>query len=418
MKRRIVALGAALALAITPLTACSSSDDGSGTSGEKKKVTVWMYPVIADSGKSEQFWSQTEKDFEAKNPNIDLNIELQPWDGRDEKIATAIASGKGPNLVLLGPDQIPQYHASGGLKSAKGGIDDQSKFLPSAIEAATVDGDIYAAPIYHTITTTVYNKKAFTDAGISSLPTTWEEVKAAAPKLAAKGVAVMDYSGDPSMTLNLSFYPLLWQAGGKVFNEDGKTVAFNSAQGKETLQFLVDLQKAKGLPADAATKPNKVEGGGLASGKTAMGYALNKTEAEVMVKALGKDAVEVGMPLKGKEQVTFGLPGLLTRTSIGKDDESANTALKYLSSADVAAKLAKEAGFFPARSDATVDASDPMNATFQKALEYARAGEVNPKARQVMAALVPHLQAALQGKKTVDQALSDAEKECNDLLKG
>ena len=413
-----------MALALT-LAACSSpASPGSqatpgAAQGETKKVTMWMYPVIADSAKSQAFWGQAEKDFEAANAGIDLVIEQQPWDNRDEKLATAIASGKGPDLVVLGPDQLPQYQASGGLASLKKAYEGQEdKFLKSAVEAATVDGDVYAVPIYHTITTTVYNKKAFDAAGVTELPTTWDQVKAAAPKLAAQGVSIMDYSGDAKMTLNLSFYPLLWQAGGSVFAEDGRSVAFNSPEGKETLQFLVDLQKVGGLPADAATKGNKVEGGGLSTGKTAMGYALVKPEADIMIKALGEDAVVVGEPLKNKEQVAFGLPGLLTRTSISKDEASAATVAKFFSSAEFAPTLSKASGYFSARQDVKPDSADKVGAKFAEALAFAKAGEINSKARQVMASLQPHIQSALQGAKTVDAALADAEAEANAVLKG
>ncbi len=417
MKLHLAATSTVLTLALAA-AGCSSSSTGTGASTDAKStVTIWMYPVIADAAKSQTFWQDTEKDFEAKNPNVDLAIELQPWDGRDEKIATAIASGKGPDFVVIGPDQLPQYQSTGGLKSVKGGIEDQSKFLASGIKAATVGGDIYGVPIYHTITTTVYNKKALTDAGVTTPPATWDEIKAAAPKLAAKGVAVMDYSGSPQTTLNLTYYPLLWQAGGTVFSADGKTVAFNSAEGKKALQFLVDLKAVNGLPADAATKTNKVEGSGLTTGKVAMTYSAVKTEAVTMQKALGAENVGVGAPLQGSKQATFGLPGLLTRTSISKNDSAANTVAKYFGAADFQAKLSNASGFFPARSDATLDSTDPLNAPFQKALEQANSGEVNPKSRQVMAALAPHIQAALQGTKSVDQALADAEKECNSLLK-
>lgn len=427
MKTRLIALAVALSLTAAGCSAAgpAAPNDASGSAGatnapaggESKQVTVWMYPVIADAATSQTFWGDTEKAFEAENPNIDLAIELQPWDGRDEKIATALASGKGPDLVVLGPDQLPQYHANGGLKSLKGALEgEEDKFLKGALEAATLDGDTYAVPIYHTVTTAVYNKKVFNDAGITELPTTWDQIKAAAPTLKEKGVAVLDYSGDPKVTLNLSFYPLLWQAGGSVFSEDGSKVAFNSPEGKETLQFLVDLQQSGGLPADAATKGNKVEGGGLSTGQTAMGYALVKAEAATMQKALGEDAVEVGMPLTNAEQVTFGLPGLLARTSIGEDDESVNAVAKFLASADSQVKLAEASGFFPARTDATLDSSDPLNAKYQAALEFAKPGEINPKARQVMAALAPHIQAALQGSKSVDQALADAEAEANAQL--
>ncbi len=416
MKTRIIAVVALLALVV----GCSSSATTGGSSAAPQdlsgKVTVWMYPVIADAAKSQAFWAEAEQAFEAQHPKVDLTIELQPWAGRDEKVATAIASGKGPDLVLLTPDGLPGYATNGGLKSLKGAQD--PAFLPAAVNAATVGGEVYAVPLYQTVVTTAYNKALFTAAGVSELPTTFAEVKAAAPRLAANGVAVMDYSGDPKVTLNQTFYPLLWSAGGKVFNADGKTVAFNSPEGKAALQLLVDLKQASGLPADAATKGNAVEGGPLASGKVAMGYAMTKQDVEQLQKAVGAENVTVGAPLKDKEQVTFGLPGLLTRTSISKDEATTVAVARFLSSADMQVKLAKASGYFPARTDATLTDADELTTAFSKALPMAIPGEVNPRSRQVMSALSPHIQAALQGTKTVDQALADAEKECNEQLKG
>ena len=87
----------------------------------------------------------------------------------------------------------------------------------------------------------MYNKTILTKAGISTPPETWDEIKAAAPKIKAAGFSTLDYSASPEATLNLSFYPLLWQAGGKVFADDGKTVAFNQAPGLEALTFLKGL---------------------------------------------------------------------------------------------------------------------------------------------------------------------------------
>lgn len=425
-KTRLITLATVASLALagcgggteTPTTSTSPTAPASTTApAEPQEVTVWMYPVIGDEAKSREFWSGVETDFEAANKNIDLKIDLQPWANRDEKIATAIAAGTGPDLVLMTPDMLPQYEATGGLASLADAYDaaDKDKFMPNAVKAGMVGDEIYAVPIYHTVVTTAYNKKVFADAGVE-LPTTWDEVKAAAPKLAANGVNIFDYSASPEVTLNLTFYPLLWQAGGSVFSEDGKTVTFNSPEGKAALQFLLELQAANGLPADAATKGNKVEGGGLTTGKTAMSTHISKAEAGIMITALGAENVEVGAPLKGVEQATFGLPGLLARTTISKDDAAAAAVAKFISSAEVTSELAKVSGYFPPRSDAAVDAADPLNEIFADALTYARPGEVNPKSRQVMAALVPHLQAALQGSKSVDQALADAEAEAQQLM--
>ena len=254
VNRLVVPLTAFAAAAA--LTACGGSGEEQSSA---EPVTVWMYPVIADEKASTAYWSQVEKDFEAANTDVDLRIEQQPWANRDQKLATAFSGGKGPDILLLGPDQIPQFVKTGSLEPVDQVLEaDTSKFLPGALSALTVDGKLYGVPIYHTVTTTLYNKKLLAKAGITKPPETWAEIKAAAPKLKQAGVATLDYSASPETSLNLSFYPLLWQAGGSVFAEDGKKVAFNQAPGVEALTFIKELYDTGGIPKSSLTNTNIV----------------------------------------------------------------------------------------------------------------------------------------------------------------
>lgn len=413
MTKRALAIVSAVSVSALALAGCSS--DAAEPEGSAE-VTVWMYPVIPDEERSAEFWKGVEQDFEAEHSGIDLTIELQPWDNRDEKIATAIASGTGPDLVLLGADQALNYVDIGGLKPVTGAIDDVDSFLPSPIDAVTFDGDVYGVPIYQTATTVAYNKKLFEAAGVDELPRTWDEVLDAAPLLAAQGVAVLDYSGSPELTLNLSFYPLLWQAGGSVFTEDGSDIAFDDAEGVAALQFLLDLQAAGGLPTDAATKNNAVEGGPLANGSVAMGPVLTQPQVAQMQAALGEDAVVVGSPLKDREQVTFGTPGVLSLTSVSEDDDAAIAVANFIASPKVAHELNVAAGNYPVRTDVDAPADDAVTAAFMEALSFTSPGEIFPDARQVMAVLAPHIQAALQGSVSAEQALADAAAEARTIL--
>lgn len=424
MRKHFLGVAALAVASALTLAACSSGSPaeettggGDGGGGESTTVTVWMYPVISDEAASQEYWTGVEEGFEAENSDIDLQIDLQPWDNRDEKIATAIASGTGPDLVLLGSDQALNYFTIGGLKPVTDLIENKDAYLPGPIDSVTFDGDVYGIPFYQTSTTTVYNKTLFDEAGITELPTTWDEILTAAPALAANDVAIMDYSGSPEMTLNLSFYPLLWQAGGSVFTEDGTDIAFDGPGGIKALEFLMELQAMGGLSVDAATKGNAVEGGPLGNGTTAMGYALTRSEVDMMVAAHGEEAVVVGAPLTDVEQATFGTPGVLSLTTINEDQEAAAAAANYIASPEVAHELNVLAGSYPVRSDTEAPAEDEATLAFVDALEVARPGAVVPNARQVMAVLAPHLQAALLGDKTAEQALTDAAAEARALLK-
>ncbi|MCA2220316.1 extracellular solute-binding protein [Nonomuraea aurantiaca] len=408
--RKTAALGLAATLALAAA--------GCGSSGsDKSTVTLWMYPVIGDQAKSQAFWAKVEKDFEAKNASIDIKIDQQPWEGRQEKVTTALVSKKGFDLVVLGPDQIPQYAQQGTVEAVDDVVGkDKASYLPSALTALTVNGKLYGVPIYQTITAPIYNKKLFAEAGVDKVPETLAELKAAAPKLAAKKVAVLDYPGKPEVSLNQSFYPILWANGGSVFAPDGKKVAFNGQQGVDSLQLLLDLKAAGGLPEDAASKGNEIEGGALAKGKSAMYHAATALQATQLGAAIGAENVGIGLPLEGTKRVAFGIPGALVLAKHAENKDAAKKFATYLSSPEVAASLAAESGFFPARTDVTVPGQSAAATEFAKSLQYAFPGDTHPKARQVMGVIAPHIQAALLGKEDAKTALDAAAKEADALL--
>ncbi|MET7327755.1 sugar ABC transporter substrate-binding protein [Nonomuraea sp. NPDC005650] len=409
--KKAAAVGLAAALSL------GAAGCGSSSGSDKSTVTLWMYPVIGDQAKNLAFWGKVEKDFEAANPTIDVKIDQQPWEGRQEKVTTALVSKKGFDLVVLGPDQIPQYAQQGTVEA----VDDivapaKASYLPNSLAALTINGKLYGVPIYQTITAPIYNKKLFADAGVEKVPETLAELKEAAPKLAAKKVAVLDYPGKPDVSLNQSFYPILWANGGSVFAADGKSVAFNGQEGVASLQLLLDLKAAGGLPENTASKTNDVEGGPLAAGKTAMYHAATAGMADQLGAAIGADNVGIGLPLEGTKRVAFGIPGALVLAKHTENKDAAKKLATYLASPEVSAGLAKESGFFPARTDVTVPDQSATAKEFAKSLQYAFPGDTHPKARQVMGVLAPHIQAALLGKEDAKTALDAAAKEANQLL--
>lgn len=416
--RKVAAAGCAVTL-VAVLAACGGSDsDGSTGDAGSSEVTVWMYPVIADEAASKAYWEGLEADFEAANDGVDLTIELQPWEGRQEQVTTALASGTGPDIILLGPDQIPQYVEQGTLAPVDDIVEgSEAELLPNALEALSTDGSVYGVPIYQTVITTTYNKALFDAAGITEVPTTWDDVLAAAPSLAANGVATLDYPGGPEESLNLTFYPYLWQAGGQVFSDDGSSVAFDSPEGVEALQFLLDLQAAGGLMPDVATATSTFEGRGMPTQKAAMTSFTDLAMAVKIAEAVGEENLVVGAPLEGPDgQATFGIPGSLTLADKAKDNEGAAAFLSYMLEPDVLAGLAAESGFFPPSEDIDVPGAHEFAATFKDALPFTDPGPTHPQARQVMAILSSQIQAALLGQVSAEDALKAAADEANALL--
>jgi multiple sugar transport system substrate-binding protein len=400
-------LAAALAFS---LVAC-------GAPAAEDSVTVWMYPVIDDEAASKAFWQEVERDFEATH-DIDLRIQLQPWAGRQEKVGTALLSGSGPDLVLLQPDMIPQYAGQQALQPVGDVVTaGERRFRPEAVASLTVRNEVYGVPLYQTVTTTVYNRRLFAEAGITALPRTWDEVRAAAPKLAARGVPVLDYPGSAEETLNITFYPLLWQAGGAVFTADGGRSAFNSPEGVAALRFLVDLKAVNGLPRDVTTRKSSSKDDPVATGRAAMSHVTTAAEARSIMTGIGAADTVIGLPLQGRVRATFGQPGALSLVRKAKNTAAAKKALAHLTSPEVIDELCTRSDFFAPWTEVAPPA-DEVSRSFLDALPFASAGDPHPQARKVMSLLAPHLQAALLGRSTPEQALADAAAEVDGVLGG
>lgn len=147
------------------------------------------------------FWSWRQEDrdqyeqfidtFEAANPGITVKFETFEAANYNTILATALAGGTGPDLMMV--------RAYGGLENiaAPGYLEPLSTetvpaladFAPSAIQAETMrsDGKIYAVPFASQTQLVIYNKAIFDANGISE-PQTWDELIAAAEKLKAAGI--------------------------------------------------------------------------------------------------------------------------------------------------------------------------------------------------------------------------------------
>lgn len=414
MKTPLTCFGASLAaLALVASASACGSGGGSGS----HDVTVWMYPVIADVKANTAYWKTVQKDFEKAHPDVHLDIQQQPWDNRDQKLATALSGGKGPDVVLLIPDQIPQYVANRTLQPVDDVIrPNKGKYLPSALNAMTMDGKVYAAPIYQTVGSTIYNKKLLDRAGITKPPATWDEIRAAAPKLKKAGYATLDYSAGNEATENLNFYPLLWEAGGQVFSKDGKKAEFNSPAGVKALTFITDLFKEGAVPKSALTAKNVVADQPLGKQQVAMGFTYGPQDAIAAAQAWGEKNLIVGQPLKDVKQVAPGIPGGLALSAGAGDKKGAEEFLAYMSRPAQLKKLNEATGYESPRTDAVAPSKDPHAKQWQAALAHTYTSQPNPVARQAMGVLTPEIQAALLGKKSPKDALDSAAKQVDDLL--
>ncbi|GAB3597891.1 ABC transporter substrate-binding protein [Microbacterium tumbae] len=404
-------IGAVAGLAAVGLVAGCSSGGGDAAGGDQE-VTVWIYPVIADEAAHKDFWDQTIADFEAEHEGVTVDYEIFPWANRDESLQTAIAANKGPDLVYLVPDQLAAYESS--IEPMDDYLTSEYKdsILDNVTDSITLDGNLMGAPMLTSVQTLICNKAVFDVAGVTEFPRTWDDLLEIAPKFVDAGLYVANYPASAENTLNITFYPLLWQAGGDVFTDDGQ-VGFDGDAGVEALSFLTELADLGALDPDALTTSVPLEQTLIAQGK--VGCTWNNVVPEVEP-FWGEENIMVLPPLSDEESVAYGTVGTLAMLKGAGEKEAAGAFAEYATSPDVIAPYLEESGYFSALEGDPIYPADSLLGQVEQYVPNTTVGEIGSASREVMGVLSPEIQAALLGQKTPEQALKDAASAAAPLL--
>jgi multiple sugar transport system substrate-binding protein len=383
-------------------------------------VSMWAYPLDSsgDQGADDAMWKGLADAFTAENPDVEVKVEVLPWASRNEKLTTALAANANPDVAYLNDDFIPQHAGDGNIIAVDDIVEeDRGDFLQNAIDNLSLDGGLYAVPILTTVTTSLYNKNLFDQIGVTEYPETWDAMLELGPQFKEAGVFLTTYAGALESTLNLSYFPLLWQAGGEVLNEDGSAAAFNSAEGKEALDFVVSLiQEGYADESEAVTNPEP--GAGLAmEGKVAMMMTGEAGSARRFTEAWGEGAVVIGAPLTNEIQTSYGTTAGFSIFKNSENVDAAKAWVKFITQPEQMETILRSGGFITPRSSMFgMYDDDPILSEIEQYADLMHSGVHHPAARQIIAAMGPHIQSAFLGDSSSEEALTAAEDEVNRLL--
>lgn len=188
-----------------------------------------------------------EKTIADWNDSHDQKVELEYIPNSEyingTKLATAFASGAGPDIFIISPGDFLRYYNGGVLHDLTPHIEDAAKadFPESVIANRMVDGSIYGIPMEVEPMAMYYSVKAFEEAGLNEndVPKTWEELLELAQRLTTPERYGVLFETNPGYYQNFTWYPFLWQGGGEFQAEGGKS-AFDSPATVQALKFWQD----------------------------------------------------------------------------------------------------------------------------------------------------------------------------------
>jgi multiple sugar transport system substrate-binding protein len=232
------------------------------------------------------------------------------------------------------------------------------------------------------------------------------------PTLKDAGYFLTAYDGALEQTLNLSYFPLLWQAGGEVLNEDQTAPAFNSEAGIEALTFIKTLYDEEFINQEEAVTPNAPGTGGTIEGKVAVVLCGDAGLYNSLKEALGEDTLVIGEPLANAQQVSYGTSAGFGVFKDAQDADAAKAWVKFITGPEMMEKLLLASGYFAPRTSLLgMWSDDPVLSEFEKYIEMMHGGVRHRNSRQINSAISPYIQSAMLGEQSPEEALTAAEDE-------
>jgi N,N'-diacetylchitobiose transport system substrate-binding protein len=317
VKRSIASAVVIASTVILTASACSSSgksgSDGNSalsTDGKGKTITVWLQSD-AQNGWPDVV-SQANQRFESET-GAKVKVEWQQWSNYTTKLDSTFAGSTAiPDVVELGNTQTSSYIAGGAftdLTASKGDFENSSTWLQGLADSGTSpDGKLQAVPYYAGSRVVIYRKDLWTKAGVTTAPTTLDELYADLDKVKAAN------SSDPAFS---SFYmpgknwyaamSFVYGAGGSIAtHSDGKwtggLASTESQQGLENWKKIATTYSVGGATKDEADQDNIMAQGHVAA------ILGNGWEVGAVTDP------KTGNPKLAKDLSTFPMPG----TSAGK----------------------------------------------------------------------------------------------------
>lgn len=427
--RTIVAVASVAALSAT-LVACSS---GGTNMSDKQKVTFWQFDTAKASIDA---YKTAIKDFEKKNPNITVDMQIVPWADQQQKITTALASGALPDVSMLGNDVVAQYAANGALApldsyvagwSKSEGADVKKDMYAGDISYYTYKGKLYGSPVADETRMVYYNKDMFQKAGLdpNTPPTTWAEMEKDAKAL--KSVVSVPWSAPMSkqyVTVQ-TFMSVYLSYGASLFNSKGKC-GLDTPEFKDALTWYTGIAKQGLTSPDAVNATSDDLANLFSNGKAGMlidgpsRYNAIKAANPELFKNIGVAAIPAGP--KGQFGFLGGWPLVMWNTSKVKD--AAAKWIHYATSPDGAlSQIAQTSGILPGRKSLTTKAPwtdapyDQFATQLSKAYAYQYPAGPSPKMGEIeTASIQTAVQQVASGALSVNDATTALCTDINGIL--
>jgi putative chitobiose transport system substrate-binding protein len=366
------------------------------------------------------------KEYQTQHPHITIRWVDVPFNEGEKRTLTAMMSDSVPDVVNLNPDFTAVLASRKAVLNMNQWVPPSVRdtYLPVAWQAVSLKDYAFGVPWYLTSSVTLYNQQLLKKAGYAAPPRAFSELAPFARALHQKTGA---YAVMPTIAESGNFLKELAKLGVPLYNAQGQAV-FADHGAAQHLQFWMDLYQARLVPAESITEGHRAAINQYQSNTLAMLLVGPNFLNILKENAQSTLAVTEAAPQFPQDSAVtdFSTMLLAVPRKSAHPKEAVDFALFITNRANQLA-LAHEAPVLPS---ITAGLEDPYFQAPPQRDPVARARQIS--ARQMLAAthayqihaqqrdineiINYHVQSALLGKLTAQQAMFQAQQRINALL--
>lgn len=410
--KKIVLLGITLLLSLGFMFGCSNKS-GETAGASNNDLTFW-YMGDGDEGIKpivDEFTEET---------GIDVQIQSIPWSSSRDKLLTAVASDKGPDVVQMGTSYMSEFVDAGALYDMTDEVEEEDSLAPDnffegSVDTANIDDKYYGVPWYAETRALYYRQDLLKDVGYSEAPKNWEELEDAAKKLSERGDNMYGFNVDKDeQTFGFMFAR---QNGSKLF--EGEKPLFNQPEMVEALQYLNGMVKEGAAPkTDLGIDVSQSFGGdGILPMFISGPWMIN----EIKDSAPDIDGKwSVAQLPKGPENNISIMGGAnLAVFESSKNKEDAMELIEFLAKPENQTKFFENTGSLPSNQEAwdnKIFTDDPQLSAFGEQLENSEAVPAIKEWEEIAQYYLKEWEQITSGEKKVQPAMDDLNQQAETLI--
>jgi multiple sugar transport system substrate-binding protein len=391
---------------------------GLGLAGAASAQTVVDFTVAEYSSKTGPYFEKVAADFEAANPDIDINIEVVPWNTLLQRLTTDVAGGNAPDLSIIGTRWLLDFVSQGIAEPVDGYMTPEFKdtFIGTFMEPGIIDGQMMGLPVAASARAMMVNLDLYEKAGVAP-PTTWDELYTAAQAITAlpEDVFAFGLQGKEIET-DAYFYYSLWTHGGNILNEDG-TSGLNSEAGIKAASLYKQMID-EGLTQPSPTNYNREDIFNLfKQGQVATIFTFPMLIPQIKEEAPNLRYQILPLPEAGAK-ATYGVTDTLMMFADSDVKEAAWKFVEFAYQDQYRAEFDIGEGFLPVTKNvAAMDnfSKDPDVAGFAAGLPYAKFAPIIANWEEIADVTVRTMQQIYLGEVTPEDGLNAAAAEINKI---